>query len=163
MHAALDRRLLTLRCLREVWAADLSICALGSLFAPAVGESTGAATSALHLDASTPGAEGEPEQVARYEIDSDDASDAYSSGEDEDEPLADMLDELEGAAVDLDVDGDGQSDAEAAGGGPAVEHVPPVAEETVRQEQISCSMLMSQAGGTKHCGAADDCHLGRQR
>lgn len=50
------------------------------------------------------------EALAGNEVDSDDASDAYSSGDDEDEPLAEVMDELERVAGDLDADA--EDDAE---------------------------------------------------
>lgn len=113
MRAALERRLLTLRRLREVWAVDLAVCALGSLFGPdlattriasmpALDAGVQEAATAPDAGASTLDPEYGAEQVVEEHMDSDDASDAYSSGEDEDDPLAEMLDELEGAAVDLD-------------------------------------------------------------
>lgn len=96
--------------MREVWVADLAACGLvkqpttqpPSMMSaavpaavPATGHDAVPAQSTSSVAAEGAHAEG---------VDSDDASDAYSSGEDEDDPLAEVMDELERAAVDLDLD-----------------------------------------------------------
>lgn len=106
MAAAVRRRVLAHARLQETWATDLAASELGASFRVGLGDAAslrpkkqpGEQLVGNELDNATHGAEAE--------VDSDDASDAYSSGEDEDEPLAEMMDELEGAAVDLDDDGD---------------------------------------------------------
>lgn len=150
MRAALDRRLLTLRRQRETWVADLAVCALGAVFGPADGDSGAAVAPALVADALTPEEREGP--VPDDDTNSDDASDAYASGEDEDEPLADMLDELEHAAVDLDRDEDGDG-----------EHPCPVAEETVSARALfSYATLTQQAGDTERGRWQYHCRLRRQ-
>lgn len=110
---AVERRLLTHRRLHDVWDGDLAASALRAHFR------AGAVVAAVddqRADDELLAHEEEQEQAVETEVDSDDASDAYFSAEDEDEPLAEMLDDLEGAAVDLDEEDEEQvAHVESAG------------------------------------------------
>lgn len=119
--------------MREVWVVDLALCGLiarpavpdaahPARTAPTADGPTpamvGAAVAAVEIVPPAPTADGtarpasptslkgapDEGRLVQDDVDSDDASDAYSSGEDEDEPLAEVMDELERAAADLEPD-----------------------------------------------------------
>lgn len=94
--------------LYQTWRSDLVGCALGTHFPPLSG--TIPATTSLPSTATVEGdADAEGVEVPPDDA-SDDASDAYSLVDDEDEPLAEMLDELQ-------VDGDDGDDTALEDGG----------------------------------------------
>ncbi|KZV88473.1 hypothetical protein EXIGLDRAFT_772669, partial [Exidia glandulosa HHB12029] len=100
-----SRRLLVHRRQRNIWERDLTHT--DRLLVLLKGAIRRSAASAAEPPAVADGPDADelkgsvPDGAEATDIDSDDASDAYSSGEDEDDPLAELLDELEGAAVDL--------------------------------------------------------------
>lgn len=114
----MQRRLQAHHSLGATWKADLAISALGVRFAasPPTPVASGAVEPTCPQD--------EQAELPRTDdgsVDSDDASDAYSTVVDEDEPLAELLDDLEPTAEDQDGDADAAAEGDAPLGQPQEE------------------------------------------
>lgn len=111
---------MTHRRMREVWVADLALCALGDTLTSVTAAPASAVPASVPAAAAGDADAHAGDEVTmgpNDEVDSDDASDAYSSGEDEDEPLAEIMDELEPDVEDAVVDSTSDEVSPAADSG----------------------------------------------
>lgn len=80
--------------MREVWTRDLSSCSLGPLLADCLRRYVDPRDAPETVAPVAPGPQEQDDDNVSLASGSDDASDAYSSDTDADEPQAEMLDEL---------------------------------------------------------------------
>lgn len=96
MQQAVERRLTTLEHMRAIWQQDLERNTLGAVFVSARQDleslKPAPAVPAQPADLNEDSSDGDEQDDTA--CDSDDASDAYSTVADEDEPIADLLDDI---------------------------------------------------------------------